>query len=87
MHGTTQKHSLDMNMIRCLAPGGFRGQDHVPSVLLNYDVKIENDGGCASEWWFEVASLPDPTAKVKCNLFLAGGAHGNELDVQCLLET
>jgi hypothetical protein len=34
------------------------------SVLSNYDVEIGNDGGRAFERWFEVASSPDPTAKV-----------------------
>ena len=34
------------------------------SVLLIYDVKIENDGGRASVRWSEVASSPDPIANV-----------------------
>jgi hypothetical protein len=33
-------------------------------VLLNYDIKMPNDGGRPSELWFGVSSIPDPTAQL-----------------------
>lgn len=33
-------------------------------VLLNYDVKMANDGGPPSEVWFGTTVTPDPKAEV-----------------------
>ena len=33
-------------------------------VLLNYDIKMANDGGQPSELWFGITSMPDPAAEL-----------------------
>lgn len=33
-------------------------------VLLDYDIKMANDGGHPSELWLGVLSIPDPTAQL-----------------------
>ena len=33
-------------------------------VLLNYDIKMPNEGGRPSELWLGLSSIPDPTAQL-----------------------
>lgn len=50
------------------SPGRFFAVNEIKTmlayVLLNYDVKMANDGGPPSEVWFGTTVTPDPKAEV-----------------------
>jgi len=53
---------------RHACPGRFFATNEVKAllahVLLNYDVKLPNDSGRPSEFWFGLTSIPDPAAEL-----------------------
>ncbi|KAF8623267.1 hypothetical protein AX15_006434 [Amanita polypyramis BW_CC] len=65
--GESAKHMLAS--LNCRAsPGRFFAANEVKTaiahILLNYDVKLANDGGRPRTLWLGRAPLPDPTAEV-----------------------
>ena len=62
------KLKCDLTLSSIFSPGRFFATNEVKAmlayVLLNYDIKMPNDGGRPSELWFGVSSIPDPTAQL-----------------------